>query len=449
MADCLKLLRYNTGSDKKAFIDFRNDFDAVLFNASIVAYNGAAISDIISLYMKKYIIDPQTYILQHNIEAFLSKQGTIKASVDKYLNQLPSNIKSIITEEHRELNITDIRSILDNLVECVYEFQLNYIDSFLKDKEYNKYIQYKLEKENTTKEYSPQLIIAPYFRLKKQYNNLELDSWLQLNRDSLERFLSISKGSIPIATELLLDKDILCRINPAQLKEIYNLPGYEYVILWVDDFSPLEAKNTEQQGFKSILSVFNSLGKKVIMAYGGYDSIILCHSQSKIKLFGVAQSVGYGESRPITPVGGGLPVNKYYFYPLHRRLSFGDASSILSKLGYFTTDKNKKKIFTSKFYSEICNCPQCQEIICDDIDNFKKYNDSVPYNWKGDIKRNRPTTEASLIAARHFMFCKKKEWDSLDTPLTDIIEKLLRDFNLYTTTKDLQKLRNFINIYVE
>ena len=55
MNKVLKLLRYNTGNDKKAFVEFKNDFDAVIFNASIVAYSGASISDIISIHMNKYI----------------------------------------------------------------------------------------------------------------------------------------------------------------------------------------------------------------------------------------------------------------------------------------------------------------------------------------------------------------------------------------------------------
>ena len=66
------------------------------------------------------------------------------------------------------------------------------------------------------------------------------------------------------------------------------------------------------------------------MAYGGYDSIILCNEDLPYRMYGVAQSVGYGETRPVTPVGGGLPVNKYYFPPLHARLSLSEVTSILS-----------------------------------------------------------------------------------------------------------------------
>ena len=113
MDELLRLIRYNTGTDKKAFVEFKDKFDAVVFNASIVAYNGAAISDIISIHMNHYIIDPQTYILQHGKEAFLSSKGTeIKASVKKYLDELPCDILEFIDVKQRSLEIHDIIKIL-------------------------------------------------------------------------------------------------------------------------------------------------------------------------------------------------------------------------------------------------------------------------------------------------------------------------------------------------
>ena len=36
MMEKIKLLRYNTGNDKKVFLQFKDDFDAVIFNASLV-----------------------------------------------------------------------------------------------------------------------------------------------------------------------------------------------------------------------------------------------------------------------------------------------------------------------------------------------------------------------------------------------------------------------------
>ena len=50
----LKLLRYNTGTDKKAFIQFKKNFDAAIFNATIVAYSGSSIADLVSMHSRRY-----------------------------------------------------------------------------------------------------------------------------------------------------------------------------------------------------------------------------------------------------------------------------------------------------------------------------------------------------------------------------------------------------------
>ena len=75
-------------------------------------------------------------------------------------------------------------------------------------------------------------------------------------------------------------------------------------------------------------------------------------------MYGVAQSVGYGETRSVTPVGGGLPVNKYYFPPLHSRLPLSEVTTILKNKGYFSIDK---AVASEDFYQNICSCTQCRK----------------------------------------------------------------------------------------
>lgn len=447
MSDNIKLLRYNTGNDKKAFVEFKDAFDAVIFNATIVAYSGASVSDIISIHMNKYIIDPQTYILQHDSKAFMSSNGKIKASVLKYLQELPQKVSDTIVNERRALNTTDINACLEELVEKVYNFQVEYISRFIQKKDYGKYLEFVQEEENCEREYSPQFIIAPYFRLKNEYSKVEIEEWLHINRSSLELFTNKYRMSnFPIAAQLLIDKNALCNLDFNLLQKQYNLPDYDYVFIWVDNFSPLTANKNEQLAFKSLMQVFNNLNKRIIMAYGGFDSILLCHKELPTRLYGVAQSVGYGESRNITPVGGGLPVNKYYFYPTHERLVFGDVSNILSGNGFFSGDRGQA---ATRFYEEICDCEQCKQIIKNDINNFNRYNESVPYAWKDDIKRNRPTTEASFIATRHFMCCKQKEWEEIEnSSLEDCINRFLRNIEKYSEAH-IAKIKRFLKTYVE
>ena len=98
MSDNLKLLRYNTGTDKKVLIKFKDSFSAVIFNATIVAYSKSAVADLVAVHKNQYIIDPQTHIYQQDITAVqtTNKQGivSVKKSVDQYLSELPSELKS-------------------------------------------------------------------------------------------------------------------------------------------------------------------------------------------------------------------------------------------------------------------------------------------------------------------------------------------------------------------
>lgn len=238
----------------------------------------------------------------------------------------------------------------------------------------------------------------------------------------------------------------LCRL----VEEYYDYDGYEYIFLWISDFSSFECTLEEKEKFYSLLEVLNRIGKKPLMAYGGYDSILLTQDQMPVRLFGVAQSVGYGEARTITPVGGGLPVNKYYFYPLHKRMRFDEALSILMENGYFSIEKSNAE-HADDYYSEICNCKQCQNIIKNDIDNFRIYNASIPYTVNaryGEIKRNRPTTEANLVAAFHFLFCKNNEWKQVENEKRkELIQQLLNDSKKYGSRERQKQIEEWCNIF--
>ena len=96
MSDNLKLLRYNTGTDKKVLIKFKDSFSAVIFNATIVAYSKSAVADLVAVHKNRYIIDPQTHIYQQDITAVqaTNKQGivSVKKSVDQYLSEVTSEL---------------------------------------------------------------------------------------------------------------------------------------------------------------------------------------------------------------------------------------------------------------------------------------------------------------------------------------------------------------------
>lgn len=426
----LRLLRYNTGNDKHAFIQFKNEFDAVIFNATIVAFSGSAVADLVSVHKNKYIIDPQTHIFQHDISAISSgKTGEIKKSVSKYLSTMPESLQKIISEQKRAFRTGDISVEIDAFVDTTYKFQTEFISQFISKKEYDKYLAFaKVGPE-------PRLVIAPYFMLKKEYTNTEIQNWLDINKSCLARFITKNNSKFTVSAQLVMDSDILLDNSIfAQIESCYNVSGYDYIFIWIDNFDSFSATPKKREGFYNLLATFNKLNIKPVMAYGGYDSILLCNKGITNRVYGVAQSVGYGESREVTPVGGGLPVNKYYFLPIHQRLKFNDAAAILTEQNYFSQQESRQ-YYSTKYYQNICNCKKCHEIIKNDIDNFNAYNESIPFDIntkRGKISRNRPTTNAALISAIHFMHCKVDEWKNTnEKDLSELKKTLLEGFQTY------------------
>lgn len=451
-SDVIKMLRYNTGTDKKAFVKFKNDFDAVIFNATIVAYSGESVADLVSVHKNQYIIDPQTHILQHSIHAIMkrSRNGKIgiKKSVQKYLEQLPPKVREIIENEKRPLSIDEIRNVLNDLAESVYRFETEYVNGFIKNKEYNKYLEYI--KTGPT----PKVLIAPYFMLKRDMTEEECTEVFQLNKMYMVRFLEIHKSngeSCPIAAQLVMDREVLLKEGLLErICESYQELEFQYFFIWINDFSSWECSREEKLCFHKLLCTLNKIGKKPLMAYGGYDSIFLCNKEVTPRLYGAAQSVGYGESRTITPVGGGLPVNKYYFRPLHKRMRFDQALNILIDKGYFDTTKGKDE-HAGDYYRNICDCDQCHEVIQNNIDNFNVYNESVPYIVRarfGNITRNRPTQEATLVAAFHFLFSKRKEWEDVrNHSLSELRDMLIEDYMTYGTEQQCANIKEWCEIF--
>lgn len=295
----------------------------------------------------------------------------------------------------------------------------------------------------------PRLVIAPYFMFKTGYSSAEQEMWLNFNRTCLNKTILLAQGKEEIAAQLVLEKGVLSEEFIAHVITTYDVSGYDYIFIWVDDFNSFTDSTKHNTLFAQLIQALNGIGKKPIMAYGGYESIVLCNEQSPCRLYGVAQSVGYGEYRPITPVGGGMPVNKYYFPPTHIRMRFDDVARILLVQGYFNEDRTAQE-HAQNFYNNICDCQTCHEVIGDDIHQFSTYNDSTPYEVKtkyGVLSKNRPTMDASLIAALHFLHCKVAEWKFVEeNDFATVISDLESQYDRYQPDLS-QKIKKWCEVY--
>lgn len=239
----LKILRYNTGTDKKAFVQFKDFFDAAIFNATIVAYSGASVADLISMHSRRYIIDPQTHIFQQELSAYTTENKkthipAIKKSVTKYLEKMPAALADKILKLHQKPEPELIAQNLDALVECVYAFQTEFVNTFVVQKEYDKYLKFANMGPR------PKLVIAPYFMIKSEDSYSEKQMWLHYNRVCLEKTIALNEQQKEeeIAAQLVLEKDVLSEEFIEMVASTYDFAGYEYIFIWLDDFNAFEAK---------------------------------------------------------------------------------------------------------------------------------------------------------------------------------------------------------------
>ena len=130
----------------------------------------------------------------------------------------------------------------------------------------------------------------------------------------------------------------------------------------------------------------------------------------------------------MVPVGGGVPVAKFYLPVLHTRLVIRDAFRAIRVLGGFATREQYRAV--------VCTCAECESIIQQNPEaDFGVYGvtkSKVVRGRGGMITREYPTTETKAHCVRHYMWVKQQEYaETADvaatcTALGDVGDRLRR-----------------------
>lgn len=154
------------------------------------------------------------------------------------------------------------------------------------------------------------------------------------------------------------------------------------------------AESLRQGGAKSVMSL-----------HGGYFSI-LCGSEAGGGAFsGVAHGPEFGEVRAVVPVGGGIPIPRYYIPELHRRVKYREAVQLFTAVGWLK-DANA-------FHSSVCNCDECVATLDGDAAKFVKFGESTAVTVtrkSGFVRLDYPTTEAKEHCLKHYLQRKHREY---------------------------------------
>lgn len=414
--DFWHIVRYGTPAEQKFLIgNFKNTYDVLVINANSIAHTPAAISKFLStkLHTKPYFIDPLTHAFQHKIDFILSSSKEnpeqIKSSIIKLIEQYGAPVDKVI-DKREPITHQDVKKKVTNFCQRVGDFQLKFLNTFSQKSDTEKYFTFLASKGININSSEPIFIVSPYFYLDKR----SFTHWLEINMlcfKETRRLFSDKK----IALQLVINKDLLFSSDAELLsKTIAGLPDKpDYILVWIDGNSEDELPESYLLQYVDFLNQLGNIAP-VINLYGSFFSVVVGRNKIVKNLKGVAHGLEYAESREVVPVGGGIPVSKYYFPNLFRRLHFRDAVAALQKLNCFT----KKELY----FEDICNCKKCKEIITKSPEeDFIKYGITQKKQVRGRnglITREFPVSESKERCVQHYMYSKQKEYE--DSKFLDI-----------------------------
>lgn len=445
------ILRYGTVAEKAHLEKAISAYDYLSINGNTAAYVSTAIAKFIvdkflSKSEKGFFIDPITYAFQGEIRLLKSKSKTtgeekIKKSIEKLIEIYQYPVTKV--KDDIPVIVTDfaIPQVVNDFCNRILSFQYTLVHDHLEKNDLCKYLEYITDKDfKELCQLRPKFLIAPYFYLDLLDSNF--DQWLDINR----KFVNIAAeqsqsdfAGLDIFAQIVINKNVLKDKSAIQkIATAYENTPCNGITIWVDDLNEHEASLYELYGFIDLLKALKQ--KPVYNMYGGYFSILLTN-KSKDLLDGVSHGLEYGESRKVYPVGGGIPVSKYYYLPLHQRLDFTKAFYLLEHNEVIDTALDNWGT-SEKYYKDICKCPQCKEVIKKEMINFIEFESREFYEVqtkKQVLRRKKASTDTKKNCLYHYLLCKKMEFiRAKNQPIDKLIDELEIQKQTYITCDAIQ-----------
>jgi hypothetical protein len=363
----LHLVRFGTAADQGYFLnDFAETYDQIVVNANMVAHMPAAMAGFLAVRAKKpFFIDPQTIAFQHEVDHLLSTSkksaGEIKRSWQRIIQRYGNPIAQALNPESpRPILPDDFKDDKECRAFCsrVTNFQNDELSNEFKTGEDAAYVQFLAQEEGVKELVPPSLIVAPYFFLNASF----FEEWLNVNLRCLEFtrvVLQKTGNKKPLAAQLVISQEVLLNADfRKRLVSAYrdSRAKPDVFLLWIDSFTEQELSIGELAAYVSLVEELASDGRAVVNLYGGFFSVAAArYGVLRDKLIGVCHGLEYGESKPVVPISGGVPVAKYYLPAVHARLSARVAARAIRQLDGFKSAQS--------FRQRVCDCMVCRSVI--------------------------------------------------------------------------------------
>jgi len=256
----------------------------------------------------------------------------------------------------------------------------------------------------------PEAAFAPYFYLEP--NNV--GGWLAANLQLATDAAAAAKGRIPVHAVLCVDEGMLA--DDAFIDKVASsLPttGVAGAWLWFSRFEEPAATLAQLQNYRQLVErLAEAMG--VYALHGGFFSLAL----SRVGLAGVSHGVGYGEQKDVMPViGQSTPTVRYYAPPLRTRTGVVEIERSFKAIGINSP---------ADFFTKICGCVICRNIIGADLRNFATRFGARHYSTP-DSRRQAQTPEAAKLCRFHFLLARFAERDWLKSATLVAIKEALSE----------------------
>jgi hypothetical protein len=399
--------------------DFVDAYDQLVVNARMVAHMPSALASFLlhRAKNKPYLIDPETHAFQQDIEFLTSpsESGGIKRSVRALAKAYGPPITTRLLEQQAPVLPKDFDdpSILRDFCRRVLDFQRDRIRTEANDSDAAKYYRFHTSTD-TKAAFGPALLVAPYFHLTAT----TYKAWLPVNLKLAQASREIAREyRCPLAVQMVIGSELLTDLPSRDtIANQYRDVSAEAFLLWVDRFHEDRAS---LGALNSLTTLIATLGAKapVVNLYGGFFSVVLSRTQLA-PLAAVTHGLEYGEGRSVIPVGGGVPVSKFYVPAVHARLVFREAYRAVGRLNGLSS--------AEAFFKYVCDCSECRTVIDTDPNKaFLRYGltKTLPPTETRRRAMEFPTQETKNHCVRHYMFVKEREYRSTE-PIQDTIASL-------------------------
>lgn len=419
-------MTFGTFAEQRFFIyPDVNTYDGVIINANMVAHapEGLAAFLLEKTNQKPYIIDPLTHAFQHDPTHItkINDDGSVetKSSIKTLSNNYGNAIKDIVGK--RPLFPRDLTENLNEFVDSCIKFQKTHLSSLMANRDSNKYLLFASDDLTLT----PYALVAPYFYMTE----FTAKDWLSVLIKSAQRAKEI-EPNYKVFSAIVVSRGVI--LNDDLIKDIvsnFNNINIDGFLLWIDG---LEEHNASAAELKGLLSLADGLRKdetrELINLHGSYFSILAGGGQIRNKSFsGVAHGPEFGEFRSVVPVGGGIPIARYYIKSLHNRVKYRDAVKYL-------LEKNLLES-CNIYYRDVCDCTECRRTLNGNPNNFTLFGKSDTKLVKrnsGYVTMEYPTRETKDRCLKHYLEVKKTEYDFARTaPKSEIVQDLNKGIDEY------------------